>query len=425
MILQKGILVIIILGMGISASALTLDEKKLTELEFNGVILTQEDTIADPQCSSFSFSPFSQFQQKGNDTILSIPLSFYPETNDSAVRVFINSEEDPLQTIHPNDLLDNGFIHIIIPAENQTIPATNVTLCAFPAPITKEITIEKKGFIGLYKQARFDQNDSFITIVPIEQSLIQIGQEIPVQIILKNEGGEAVFVTLDYRKYELEYIPLVKGETHFEGIIQQGERKVFSYTIKTIREGGMLLPPATLEYTNVFGEKITLQSIRGNVSVEPLLFNVKGVFLITQNRALVNNPITIRWLAKNEGINPLYGIKTTFFANPFGQSTISPEETSTAELLPSKVESKSITLQFSKPGTYTIYCIMESEADSNKKMNCQEATIRIMEDTRWAEVLLSMFLILIAAMGYWFIQKKGPPSVSTLTQIKKRKFQYG
>lgn len=318
---------------------------------------------------------------------------------DANVSVYVNDDSKPLKAWYPNEIhVDSHYVSVILPASVQTEPETTLHICATSSPSTESLNVDQ-GTIGLYQQARFDEEGSFATIIAGENPVL--GEEIPIQVVLTNNGGEEGFVTVDYRKYELDYVPLLKGETGFQATIQPGQTKIITYKIKPLRAVSILLPPAVLTYTNIFGEKIVQESTRAFLEVNAPEFNVKAAFLVPQNRVKVNESTSVRWVVQNEGITPLQGIDAFFFVKPEG--TITPNFANIGQLSPSDSQSQSFTLSFDKPGTYELGCKLTSSVDPTLTTDCQSVTLEVVEDSAAITILFSLLLLLIAVSVYAYI----------------------
>ncbi len=395
---------------GANVTALVLEEQSLTENGFNPISITQSSTN---QCEFFSFVPFGEFDESGNDTVLRLHTNFLPSFEEDAnVSVYVNGETEPLVVWYPKDIhSDSQFASVIIPADTQTSPQTILQICGTTSPSSDSLSVDA-GTIGLYQQARFDEPGSFATIIAGENPLL--GEEIPIQVVLTNNGGEATFVNVDYRKYELEYVPLLKGETGFQTNILPGQTKIITYMIKPLRSVSILLPPAVLTYTNIFGEKIVQESERAFLLVAAPEFNVKGAFLVPQNRIKVNESMNVEWVVQNEGITSLEGIEAQFFVRPEG--IISPASTSIDSLSPSDAESQLFTVTFPNAGMYELGCTLTSKENPQLTASCQSVIIEVVEDTAGITLLFSLLLLLIAVSVYAYIyilpnapKKEEPP----------------
>lgn len=388
----------ILLVMGVllatQTSALVMDEKTLSTSGFSGLLV---DGSSQTRCDDFSFEPFTGYPQSGNDTILTLNMETLPlNDNDSNVQVFMNDEL--FQTIHSRDLLDNGNIHLRIPAERQENENT-IRVCGSTSSVTQRVIVRNDTRMGLYQLARFDSLTAFQTVIAGEKPLL--GDPIAIELTLTNLGGEATNVVIDYRKYELDYIPLLQGETGFVGTILPGETKKLSYNIKPLRAVSILLPPAVLKYTNIFGEDITQESTRAFLLVDAPEFNVRGAFLVPQVRVNVNENVNVQWVAQNDGIVPVDGLKATFTVYPEGK--MSPSSTLIENLSPAKAVSQNFTVTFDKPGIYTLGCYLSPRADPRLTTNCQSATIEVIEPNTGITLLFSLLLLLIAIAVYAYI----------------------
>jgi hypothetical protein len=395
---------------GANAHALTLEETNLTDLGFNSISISQPSTTV---CETLAFTPFSGYDDEGNDTVLHLHTTFLPASeSDANVSVYLNGQITPFMVWYPVDIHpDSQFASVIIPSSQQTNPQTTLQICATSSPSSDTLNVDE-ATIGLYQQARFDEEGAFATIIAGENPVL--GEEIPIQVVLTNHGGESVFVNVDYRKYELEYVPLLKGETGFQTNILPGQTKIITYKIKPLRAVSILLPPAVLTYTNIFGEKIIQDSERAFLLVAAPEFNVKGAFLVPQNRVQVNEPMDVDWVVQNEGIAPISGIDATFFVRPEG--LISPASTSMESLSPSDAKSQPFTVSFTKPGMYELGCTLTSKDDPSLTTSCQSVMIEVVEDNTGITLLFSLLLLLIAVSVYAYIyilpnapKKEEPP----------------
>lgn len=400
----------LLLVFGANTHALTLEETNLTDLGFSPISISEPSTTV---CETISFTPFDGYAEEGNDTVLRVHTTFFPASeSDANVSVYVNGQPTPFAVWYPTDIHpDSQVASVIIPSELQTNPQTTLQICATSSPSSDALNIDE-ATIGLYQQARFDEEGAFATIIAGENPVL--GEEIPIQVVLTNNGGESVFVNVDYRKYELEYVPLLKGETGFQTNILPGQTKIITYKIKPLRAVSIRLPPAVLTYTNIFGEKIVQDSERAFLVVAAPEFNVKGAFLVPQNRIQVNEAMDVDWVVQNEGITPISGIDATFFVRPEG--IITPSSTSMDTLSPAGAKSQPFTVSFAKPGVYELGCTLTSKDDSSLTTNCQSVMIEVVEDNTGITLLFSLLLLLIAVSVYAYIyilpnapKKEEPP----------------
>ncbi len=374
--------------------ALVLSETTLSTSGFSPLVLIGPSQVA---CDDFTFNPFTGHAETGNDTVLTLNVQTTPARDpDSNVTIFLN--DDKFQTINARDLLENGNIHVLIPA-NVQLETNIVRVCGATSSESQTLRVSGMTSLGLYQQSRFNSLEAFQTLIAGSKPVL--GEPIDIELYLTNLGGEAVNVNIDYRKYELDYIPLLKGETGFAGTILPGETKKLSYNIKPLRAVSILLPPAVLTYTNIFGEKITQESTRPFLLVEAPEFNVRAAFLIPQVRVNVNENVQVQWVAQNDGIVPVEGIRATYTVYPEG--TISPSSTIIESLSPAKAVTQNFTVTFSKPGIYTLGCYLSPRADPTLTTNCQSATIEVIEPNTGITLLFSLLLLVIAIAVYAYI----------------------
>lgn len=396
-----------------SAQALMLQEKSLSTYTFPGFEI---NTPATTHCETITFNPFPTYTESTNDTLLNLNIEFTPAT-DFDSNVTVSSNNQLIQTIYSRNFEGKRSAHVLIPAAIQNENGTTLEICGNSSPALQRLYVSSTGTLGLYQQPHFDRANDFETFVVTPERIL--GQEVEVQVRVHNSGALPASVHVDYRKYDLPHLPLLKGETGFDATLEPNESRTITYYIKPLRAVDLALPPAVLTYTNIFGEEEKIESNRAQVRVKQPEFNVKGVFLLNQTHARVNEPIDVRWLAQNDGIDPLYGLSATYVISPENEVTL--PRMMIPELLPSKAESRGFTIQFAKPGTYTLGCVIFQESNPELHTNCQGTTITITEDTRLITLLLSLLLVVIGIGVYAYIYYSKPQSK---TEVKpKKRFQ--
>lgn len=391
------VVVSIVLGLLFAPTvfAAVLDEQSLTDAGYSPIAITGNQT----ECQTITIPSFD-IESDVDDVVLTLHPEFNPVTEtDANVSIYLGSDPTPYTSFFTRDIFpETGDVHVFLPQEVAE-EGSAVSICANGSNSLQTLNVSSEGMIGLYHQPRFNEPGSFATIIAGENP--KLGEEIAVQVKVHNDGGEAVFVKVDYRKYQLDYIPLLKGETGFEDTIQPGETKIITYHIKPLRGVSILLPPAIMTYENIFGETVTLESTRAYLNVAAPEFNVKGAFLVPKNRITVNEAISVRWVAQNEGIETLQGLNAQFSVSPAGN--ISPSTLTIPEISPSNSASQNFTLAFAQPGTYTLECVLSPAYDPSITTNCQSAVIEVVEDNWGITLLFSLLLLGIAIAVYAYI----------------------
>lgn len=387
--------------MSISGSgyALTLAEEPLAAYGFPGV--TTDDTS---QCASFSFAPFPGFGD-GNYTIITLHPTFNPAFDpDANITLFLNEDYTPFATIISTDVEGGAAHHVIIPASEQT-STISIRLCANPSAVTQTILVSETGTIGRYQMPRFDQNGDFETYIAGTNPIL--GKEIQVSVKVHNSGTLPGDVKVDYRKYPLDYIPLVKGETGFTERIYPGETKVITYSIKPLRPVQILLPPAVLTFTTIFGEEKVLESTRAYLDVDAPIFNVKGAFLVPQNQIETGQPIQLEWIVQNDGLDPVEDVRAIFTITP--GERIAPETLIIPLLHPARAETRVFTVTFSEAGTYELGCTLTSASNPTLSAGCQSATLQVVHPNPWVGWGISLLVLLVSIGVYLFIISPSKP----------------
>ncbi|MFH0970663.1 MAG: hypothetical protein V1776_04365 [Candidatus Diapherotrites archaeon] len=412
------IILLVLALLGGNVQGIIINENKMNELGFSPISITSSNQMA---CDSFSFLADDTYFLQGNDTMVRFGAVILPfSEKDANVTLYLNQNEEPEHLFTPSDVHPDSKMITWRIASSHLIKGENtITICGKASPSTESITLSP-GTIGLYQQARFDEEGSFATYVVGNNPIL--GVEIPIQLYLHNDGAESTLVKVDYRKYELDYVPLLKGETGFQDTLGKEESRTITYYIKPLHAVSILLPPAVLTYTTIFGEKITQYSTRAYLEVAPPAFNVSGAFLIPANRVRVGETTTIDWVVQNEGIDTIHGINAQFFVQPNNGVKLSP--LTIDSLSPAKAVSRSFSIVFQERGTYEIGCTLYSMEDASLTTNCRSVTIEVVEENTGIALLFSLLLLFIAVGVYTYIYILPDKKPSIEEKKKKRRFQH-
>lgn len=195
-----------------------------------------------------------------------------------------------LNTVFGEMDLDNTYVSVSINEENEQIfwkenfnckneecwariyfpeikkGTTTLEICLSLGGNTKEATITKKSFIGIYDMP-------LLKIRNEAPSQIFLGNRAKMSIIVSNEGTDLAtiyvqFVHPDTRaKVSISSFDIVEGDSSATTSISPNETKRFDYYIKPSLISSYNLPSAALFFTNVFGEEQVLISNHPTLSV--------------------------------------------------------------------------------------------------------------------------------------------------------------
>lgn len=395
-----------------SAHATTISEHALSSQGIETSLLTA-GTIG--ECLEVPFEKFADTNQRVF-TLLSIHYSLNSPLNETArVEVFLNDSNEPTQKWFLQDHLSQWLRAQFLPEEVQLENTAKV--CFRSGVSTDSITVFEDSLIGAYLKADF--TNGFISFVPNPKPLI--GKETKIVLTVINTGSESAQVTVFYRKFDLKIAPLLKGETSVNQVIEPGEEKTIEYLIKPLKSGEVLLPPATLEYKNPFGEIERVESNRAVIQVIEPEFKARGLFIPEKTRNKQGEPVRVELILKNEGNTDLQNVSIHLqipgalsYAGTLTLNTPGP-------LSPSKVQSFPLEFSASEPGSYALGCEIVYVDYKLIKKPCESFTLIV--DPAHADLLpafIALALVLVGIFIYAFIYYYKKPEEPAPVLPRKR-----
>jgi hypothetical protein len=235
-------------------------ESPLSVFDFNGLIVEKQSTNS---CDEFIIPiPQSDLNLNG---ILSINSAFTSYENDSSyVTVTVNNGIE--EVLWPEDFTctTECWARVFMPSLNKVDSV--VKICAFLGGLTKKVEVKSSSFVGLY-------DTPVLKIENQSPSSVFLGEKAKMSIIVSNSGSKAAdiyvqFVHPDTRaKADISSFDIVDGNSSAIAKINENEIKQFDYYIKPTKISSYNLPSAALFFTNIFGERQTIQSARPQMQV--------------------------------------------------------------------------------------------------------------------------------------------------------------
>ncbi|MCX6802761.1 MAG: hypothetical protein NT067_06645 [Candidatus Diapherotrites archaeon] len=386
-------------------TALAAEEVSLRELGYNS---TEAKGIEVEQCSEFVFSipdPGIEFYP-----IISIKAEFYPApSGEAGVSLKLNGKA--VGSFGIDDFrctAESCWLRAEL-ERGQVLKENTLKACIRTGRNATRAVLSNESLIGYYKKPVF-REQGFVSCVLldsgecVESYDAALGEDLNIILKIVNEGTGLSYVDLRNRK-ELAGITQTRkeiGQTSFEGVINPGETKVLSYTIRIESAVPMQLPPAIAKYQNVFGEEESLKSnlVFINPKGEPALTTAIGIESVNSFSRETLFTVTIF----NKEIVPISNAKIDL---NLGKGLELAEGSQEIELpLLEAKQAKSFTLKAKAQGNgdFKIGCTFS--ADGLKEKTCNPATVSFREEN---PVLLAGATILLLAAGgaiYFYIHTR-------------------
>ncbi|MFH1234451.1 MAG: hypothetical protein V1493_02460 [Candidatus Diapherotrites archaeon] len=387
-------------------TALAAEEVSLRELGYNSI---EAKGIEVEQCSEFVFSvpdPGIEFYP-----IISINAEFYPAPAGEAV-VSLRLNNKTVGSFRIEDFrctAESCWARAEL-ERGQVLKENALEACIKTGKNVTRAVLSNESIIGYYKKPVFTEQ-GFVSCILldsgecVESYDAALGEDLNIILKIANEGTGLSYVDLRNRK-ELAGITTSRkeiGQTVFEGIVNAGETKVLTYTIRIESAVPMQLPPAIAKYKNVFGEEESLKSnlVFINPKGEPALTTAIGIESVNGFSKETIFVVTIF----NKEIIPISNAKISLnLGKGLELAEGSGNEIKVPLLEPKQAKSFTLKAKATGNGDFEIGCTFS--ADGLKEKTCNPATVSFMEEN---PILLAGATILLLAAGgaiYFYIHTR-------------------
>jgi len=374
-------------------------------LGFEGIETQGVEAI---ECADFVFSlddPGAEFTP-----ILSINAEFKPFMDgEASISVLLN--KTPLGPVNPGAFLcDSRGCWARIDINRSVIKKDNaLRLCARTGQSIIGVNLLNESKIGFYKQPVF-KKENFVKCILLESGeCVQshraaLGEDLNIIVSIQNSGLSLSIVDFNNRKELAGETAARKeiGQTRFEGVINPGETKTITYTIRIEQAVQMSLPPAIASFTNVFNESKSLSS--NIVLIEPIreprLNTVVGVELVNNDKKQAKLSFTVF----NKEIIDVKDIELAI--NLSTDLMVSEGETEHLidSLGPKEVKTIILLVQAAEPGAFSVGCKFSAEGLTEKE--CEPVTISFREEDPTLLIATTIVIALLAVGIYLFIHTR-------------------
>jgi len=390
-------LIFLIQFLTIQTFALTINEKTFKDYGFENF------EVNEPKKSScFELKFFKPELSEGQFFVESIHSEFLPVTIGKAkIEIYINDElVKVIDPIESNCSENKCWTRI--PIKKELLKAENISkICINSSDSIPIVRVLNDSMLGIYKMPLFEK-ENFIQSV--STTMPQAGEKIKVKISFKNSGSIDAFVEVRHVK------PLVEermreevkeiGNTYFDGIVKAGEEKSFEYELVIKKEGKMTLPGPILTYTNVFGEK---ETINGNLvdltAFEPL----KEISAFIKINKIIGKTAEAELIIKNN--SKLFSVKN-IEAKITASEGITLNKTSIHldEIKANEEASIPFNLSATDFGTFVLSCYTSFNEEENY---CEKTLIEFKESMLDLRIIFAGLIALIGGAIYlYFVMKK-------------------
>ncbi len=406
---MKGLflLVFLLLGAGVAYGE-ALEEFELSELGYITLSVEGKTTKA---CSGIDF-PYDKPQgvELGKRyVVVSVNAEFLPVgSGEAKVTAYVNTRE--IGKAKHSEFI-GGWARFSVPMEIISVDNT-LTLCGETGQTTNEILIKNSSKIGTYYMPEPGVTKTILDTAP------KLKAPFGVEVLIENRGSEDVNVFVEYQKFveenETPEVSVLRGSTEFSGIIKKckertedgncavpGEEK-FSFSMQANRIADITLLPAYLTYTNIFGERVFVESGRPSLAVRQPEIIIRPIIIAEKETYLAGERGQAKLALNNEGVGDLtnvaYEIVSGGLEAEGGTGTIPKIEAGTTEYI-------GLVFGSASEGEFTIGCNV-SVADSNFSSECDNLSV-IYEKPEIGPFVVFAIVLLILAIGvYAYIQLK-------------------
>ncbi|SFM48909.1 COG1361 family protein [Methanolobus profundi] len=154
----------------------------------------------------------------------------------------------------PDDLEDTEWVLSLDAGETKTIeyfasPTEPGDFTFTPATVVWKDGGETYTLTSEEIDQTFHVSGSKVVLTKrISSSYMLIGEEITVQIIASNDGDRTIDAS--FQETIPEELAFVKGDDNWQGTLEAGESREFSYTLRAQSAGEIYIPGTELSYTN-------------------------------------------------------------------------------------------------------------------------------------------------------------------------------
>lgn len=386
---MKKLLLLIIVLLAASASAKVLNERTLGSLGYEDFAVSGANN---QECKTYNFASDQNFDKNNVFTVFSLNTEFKPEkafTEKSVLQIFLKSEE-ALKEYFPKDF-ETDWKRIVLPRKMLSLD-NMLKVCANTSSSVTGITVSKESIIGSYEMPYIEIKKT------VEEKYPVFGREVEVKISVKNIGSESTDLNVSYPESEKRIAGTTKGNAEFSGVIEAGEEVLLSYFVKPNFAVQMTLPPALAQYTNVFGEKETIQSNRETIFVKEPEFKVKAFILTEKAKYGLGEKVNAQIVVRNEGKNDLENI-AIYLRFP-KQLAIEKPGLGTVELKAGETKTINIETTSNEEGKYILGCKVIYVDLNTIYTDCEEKLLEFGQEEPNIAILFGFALLIVAAGIY-------------------------
>lgn len=159
----------------------------------------------------------------------------------------------------PNDLDNTEWVLPLDAGETRTIeyfasPTEPGDFTFTPATVVWKDDGETYTLVSEEINQTFHVSGSKVVLTKkISSSYMFVGEDITVQLIVSNDGDRTIEAS--FKENIPEQLVLTEGEDQWQGTLEAGERKEFSYAVRAESSAEIYIPGAELSYTDKNGRK--------------------------------------------------------------------------------------------------------------------------------------------------------------------------
>jgi hypothetical protein len=397
------LLILLILLLASMASATTIEEKSFREY---GVRSYSVEGVEHSGCVEVQFMRSAEDLDPRNQHVLSLHADFSPlKRGPAVINILINGE--PLMEKNADEF-STGWARFSLPKE-MLQELNQLEVCMHTTQSITKIEVLEDSIIGIYRMADFSHEDSLEKVVNTGNPTVN--RPFTVTIVARNYGAGDANVFIDYRIVAMPRVELIEGETRFQGVIpaynfdtNQPGMASFNYKLFPKEEIRMTLPRATLTYTDIFGDAITVKSTQPDLYVERIDKPVEGLFVLENAFNAVGEEVEVKLVFKNNLGDEVQNI-AVYIEGSEGLEVDKKVDvvTSLEGQASTQIELK---VKAEEAGAYALKCDIVFRDENIESIPCPEEVIYFEQEKADVLLLAGAALAAVALLIYLFIYLK-------------------
>ncbi len=362
------------------------------------------------KCADFDFIYRGELNARAFE-VLSLRAGFAPDEK-SGAKIAVHFNGGKISELGSEDFA-NGIARVQMPP-GKLREKNSVGVCAKTSSIVNDITVYADSKFGVYDGAFFPNGDGYKLELETYEPLA--GVPFRVEAVASNYGTEDAYVTLSYRKLELERaapeVSVLDGETtksgtapkciewNDGGTCAKPGRFGISYYVVAHKAVPFTLLPSVMRFTNIFGEEQAMLTNRPDLgAVEPPQ-KLSAKVALSNDKLYTGSEIPLKITVQNISRERVQNIS---ISAKTGLELVGDGTKVAESLEPNQSQDAVFEVRGPAEGAYAVGCSVEYES---RVLECETASVTLQKGIG-VEIISSVLLALLAAaaFAYFYFRK--------------------